>query len=298
MNIKQAENLTGVTRQNIRFYEKEGLLTPRRNQENDYREYSQQDIQTLKWIRTLRMLDMPLDRIRLVLDGQMALDEAAKEQQNRLESQVEKLEEAIRFCRSLQSGSSLTAMDVDACLEKMEAGEETGFFQQWKLDYLAVAEAEHQRVFTFTPDEAITTPREFTDALLAYASREQLDLVITKEGMYPTFTIDGIEYTAYRDYHRMGAGGLSVPVTTVHCEMTHPEDYLPPVKESRRKGLAVFRAALPGLLIYGWVLLTMAPEMLRGGDPLWKDLIFLGSIGVMIGIGCYFFWRFHFNEKV
>lgn len=40
MNIKTAEALSGVSRQNIRFYEREGLLTPDRNPENDYREWS------------------------------------------------------------------------------------------------------------------------------------------------------------------------------------------------------------------------------------------------------------------
>lgn len=30
MNIKDVETLTGITKQNIRFYEKKGLLTPDR----------------------------------------------------------------------------------------------------------------------------------------------------------------------------------------------------------------------------------------------------------------------------
>lgn len=40
MTIKEVEQLTNITRQNIRFYEREGLITPRRNPENQYREYS------------------------------------------------------------------------------------------------------------------------------------------------------------------------------------------------------------------------------------------------------------------
>lgn len=297
MNISQAEALTGVTRQNIRFYEKQGLLTPARNRENDYREYSPEDIKTLKWIRVMRMMDMPLEDIRQVLSGQMGLDEAAKAQQARLESRMEKLAGAIRFCGVLQTGGDLKSMDVDDCLAKMDAPGEEGYFRQWKLDYLAVCAAEHQRVFTFTPEEAITTPEEFTDALLAYAEREKLDLVITQEGMYPTFTLDGIEYIAYRDYHRIGGNGFSIPVATVHCEMTHPEDYLPPVPEKRRKGIAVFHAVLPGILLYGVILLTLAPSLVQGDDPLWKVVIFLAGIGAVIAAGCYFNWRFHFNEK-
>lgn len=48
MNIKQAESLSGISQQNIRFYEREGLLTQDRNPENDYREYDMGHIETLK----------------------------------------------------------------------------------------------------------------------------------------------------------------------------------------------------------------------------------------------------------
>lgn len=65
MNTKQVEELVGVSRQNIRYYEKEGLLTPCREQGNSYRDYSQEDVERLKLIKMLRMLDMPLKDIAL-----------------------------------------------------------------------------------------------------------------------------------------------------------------------------------------------------------------------------------------
>ncbi len=36
MNIKQAEEASGIQKSNLRFYEKEGLVVPKRNKENDY----------------------------------------------------------------------------------------------------------------------------------------------------------------------------------------------------------------------------------------------------------------------
>ena len=48
MNIKQASEQSGVSAPNIRFYEKEGLLTPARRQGNDYRDYTAGDVRTLK----------------------------------------------------------------------------------------------------------------------------------------------------------------------------------------------------------------------------------------------------------
>ena len=73
MNIKQAAEQSGVSSPNIRFYEKEGLMTPARNRGNAYRDYTAEDIRTLKLIRMLRMLDMPLPVIQRVLNGEQPL---------------------------------------------------------------------------------------------------------------------------------------------------------------------------------------------------------------------------------
>ena len=81
MNIKQASEQSGVSAPNIRFYEKEGLLTPARRQGNDYRDYTAGDVRTLKLIRMLRMLDVPLPTIKAVLRGEQPLQQALQAQQ-------------------------------------------------------------------------------------------------------------------------------------------------------------------------------------------------------------------------
>ena len=42
MTMKEIENLSGMSRANIRFYETEGLLRPARDS-NGYRNYSEED---------------------------------------------------------------------------------------------------------------------------------------------------------------------------------------------------------------------------------------------------------------
>ena len=39
MRINKVEELVGITKKNIRFYEEKGLLNPERNTENGYRMY-------------------------------------------------------------------------------------------------------------------------------------------------------------------------------------------------------------------------------------------------------------------
>ena len=48
MIIKEVEQSLGVPRATVRFYEKEGLLSPSRS-ENGYREYSEEDVVLLMY---------------------------------------------------------------------------------------------------------------------------------------------------------------------------------------------------------------------------------------------------------
>ena len=49
MTIKEVEKKLNITRANIRFYEKEGLLQPKRC-DNEYRDYSEDDLKRLEKI--------------------------------------------------------------------------------------------------------------------------------------------------------------------------------------------------------------------------------------------------------
>ena len=69
VKINEVEALVGISKRNIRFYEKEGLLTPGRNSDNGYREYSGEDVDTLKRVKLLRKLDVPLEEIRRLQRG-------------------------------------------------------------------------------------------------------------------------------------------------------------------------------------------------------------------------------------
>ena len=123
MNIKEAEARSGVSRRNIRFYEQKGLLAPNRNNENGYRDYDNADIEILKLIRVLRMVDMPLEQVREVVLGQMPLREAAASHKHMLKERMKELETAVRFCDELSAEENL---DIDQVLRRMEEPENRG----------------------------------------------------------------------------------------------------------------------------------------------------------------------------
>ncbi len=60
MTIKEVEECTGLSRSNVRFYEKERLITPSRNEKNGYRDYSKSDVEDIKKIAYLRTLGVPV----------------------------------------------------------------------------------------------------------------------------------------------------------------------------------------------------------------------------------------------
>ncbi len=275
MNIKEAENLSGISGQNIRYYEKQGLISPKRNRINSYREYGEEDIRILKTIRMLRMLDMPIDQIRLILKGDLSMGDALDMQKVRLEVQAKKLQSAISFCEQMgKEKATLEGLDIDRCLEKMEKNTaRDGYFTRWVEDYKKIAREEAQRVFTFIPDDAVTNPREFTNALLAYAKEKDLNLVITKEGMYPEFEIDGVEYRAERNYGR----AYRVPVAVIHCEMIHPELYETEMEPKRRRWVKILYHSLPAL---GFIFLIFL--MMGGTGGLSLSEFFTTKEGVIL----------------
>ena len=102
LNTKQIEELTGITRQNIRYYERQNLLEPVRDAENAYRDYSEEDVRRLKLIKMLRMLDMPLKEIEQVLNGTVLLKEAIERQQENLAKQQKQLQAALEVCTDIR----------------------------------------------------------------------------------------------------------------------------------------------------------------------------------------------------
>lgn len=273
MNIKQASEQSGVSAPNIRFYEKEGLLTPARRQGNGYRDYTAGDIRTLKLIRMLRMLDVPLPTIEAVLRGEQPLQQALQAQQTVLEQQVAQLAAAMQFCADLaRQAPQAETLDVDACLTRMEhPATQQGFFSGWLQDYRTLAQVQHQRHFSFIPEGSINTPQEFTAALRAYAEEKGMLFTLTKEGMYPEFLLDGIAYKAYRNPGKYR--------DEICCDAVHPEQLDTGLPLRREKLLRFLRLAVPPVCTFAAIL--AAGWVVTGGAG-WLWLAVLASAGVLL----------------
>lgn len=120
------EAIVGVTKKNIRFYEQEGLLCPHRS-ENGYRDYRQEDVETLQRIKLLRKLGLPLTEIRKMQQGTLTLGDGMGRHLITLERERENLRQAMELCQSLRdTGQALPALDAGALLERLAQMEQEG----------------------------------------------------------------------------------------------------------------------------------------------------------------------------
>ena len=91
MQIKEVELLTGMTRANIRFYEKQGLLNRTNRNEYNYRDYTEEDVRQLQRIKLLRRLEVSMEDIKEMKDDVPKMEQMILERLSDLNDSVEKI---------------------------------------------------------------------------------------------------------------------------------------------------------------------------------------------------------------
>lgn len=117
MNIGEAAKRSGLRAKTIRYYEDIGLVVPRRQAGNQYRDYSQADVEQLQFLHHARTVGFGLDECRHLLDlyrnpsrqsahvKQMVMEKIAHldEQMNALTAMREALSQMAEACAGDES---------------------------------------------------------------------------------------------------------------------------------------------------------------------------------------------------
>lgn len=157
MKINEAEQRLGITKANIRFYEKEGLLAPRRD-ESGYRDYSEDDIVRLKQIVILRKLGIPVQQIADILDGALPLQDALEDNIASLNAQIDALNGALALSRQIHSENE-EILDVERYWTLIQSQEAQGLrFQALLDDYLTFVEIGYDWFLWPLPGETLHQP--------------------------------------------------------------------------------------------------------------------------------------------
>lgn len=102
LTVGEIAKVLGVSTEMIRFYVREGIIKPMQNKENNYWEYSSDDVLRLSDILFYRDLDLPLKDIKRIFEGLEVekigdlIEERKKDAQKnirKLQKALEKLEE-------------------------------------------------------------------------------------------------------------------------------------------------------------------------------------------------------------
>ena len=126
MRIIEVEKLVGIPKKTIRFYEEQGLLHPKREQENGYRSYGPAEVEILRKIRLLRQLSIPIEEIRRLQSGVITLSDCMERHVILLNREQRNLQQIAALCEGLAESQTtmenLDTADWERRFQELEAG--------------------------------------------------------------------------------------------------------------------------------------------------------------------------------
>ena len=133
MKAHDVELMVGIPKQTLLYYEKEGLITVARD-DNNYRNYSQNNIEILKLIKLLREMEISIDEIKLILDNKLSIREALEKKKEFIEHnkiELDNIDQKINdYIKRNRVKVSFNNQSITNWVDK-----ETLFYNQRSIDY-------------------------------------------------------------------------------------------------------------------------------------------------------------------
>jgi MerR family copper efflux transcriptional regulator len=103
MNIGQAAKASGVSAKMIRHYESVGLLPEAARTESGYRQYTDKEVSTLRFIRQSRDLGFPIDQIRELLGLWQNRKRPSRQVRALAQAHIEELDEKLGELQAMRA---------------------------------------------------------------------------------------------------------------------------------------------------------------------------------------------------
>ncbi|MGG7177143.1 MerR family transcriptional regulator [Clostridium paraputrificum] len=207
MTIKEAEERTGISKQNIRFYEKAGLISPYHNKDNGYRIYSEEDITLLNEIKLFRKLGVSIEDILRMQKNEISIASCMKKYSQIAVSKIDELKKQKSYFDRI---GDLTAegneIDLTKYLNELEEEEKKGTkFFNIAFDFITkaknylgkgIGELFVKKGFLIELDEALTYPSavEVCKAIKKDSDSSGQELKFVSEEKPVTFYLNGVLY--------------------------------------------------------------------------------------------------------
>lgn len=95
MTIKEVSKMYNLSPDTLRFYERKGLIGPVKKTSGGIRDYEEDDLKRIEFIKCMRSAEIPVIVLKEYVDLFSAGDETIKERRKLLEEQKHILEEKI-----------------------------------------------------------------------------------------------------------------------------------------------------------------------------------------------------------
>ena len=111
--IGEISELLKIPRSTLRYYDREGIISPKFRKENNYRYYTRAQIITIKKISTMRKLGLTLDEIKIFFNEKGDEREKEKKDEILIETVLERINEDIEKLKMVKK-------DLEMHLERMK----------------------------------------------------------------------------------------------------------------------------------------------------------------------------------
>lgn len=119
MKISEVMSLTGLTKKALNYYEDNGLISPSVSQENNYRDYSDKDVELLTQIATLRRFGLSVKEIKSALESPEALLLVMTEYTSKLAKQISEMKKCETVLSSCVNNLKNDKTDIKKVTEEM-----------------------------------------------------------------------------------------------------------------------------------------------------------------------------------
>lgn len=128
MWLNEVCSIVGLTRKSIRYYESVGLLNPKRNENNAYRIYDDEDIRNLKIIKFLRELDISIEDLKKLKNNKITLQTCLKDRINKVEREEENYRKIKNMCLEIiKKNESLKTLAIEEYFNNINILNKKGF---------------------------------------------------------------------------------------------------------------------------------------------------------------------------
>lgn len=91
MKISEVSEITAISTHTLRYYEKVGLIYPIQKGKGGIREYTEQDVSRLKFIKCMRGADVPIESLKVYIDLYDEGDHTYEERMSILKKEYENM---------------------------------------------------------------------------------------------------------------------------------------------------------------------------------------------------------------